>query len=89
MFVFFMWLEKRFFHTERMRTSESLDINLRTCPKPKDSECPPILHIPKGSEVIVYHDVAYHDQTDGRRATWRKVEYMQRKGWVNESLLRK
>jgi len=84
-----MWIENRLFNTERMRTSEILDVKLRSCPKPKESECPAILHIPRDSEVIVYRDVAYHDQSDGRRATWRKVEYMQQKGWVNGSLLRK
>lgn len=83
------WVENRYFHTKTMRTSEMLDVKLRLCPKPKNKECPAILHIPKNSEVLVYQDIEHYDQADGHQATWRKIKYMQHKGWVNENLLQK
>jgi hypothetical protein len=82
-----MWLESSYIQSDRMRTSSIFDVNLRLCPKPIESECPAILHIPSNSEVMVYPDIAYYDQPDGRRSTWRKAEYQTRKGWINERLL--
>lgn len=70
-----------------MFISDKLDVRLRTCAIPKEEVCPTILKIPKSSEVSVSQELKYHEQSDGKRATWRNVKYNSAYGWVNESLL--
>ncbi|OQX07344.1 MAG: hypothetical protein BWK73_28455 [Thiothrix lacustris] len=81
------WLEQRYFRIEKLQVSMEVDVRLRVCPKPRDTDCPTLVKIPMGSEVIVYKDIAYYDRDDGQRVKWRKVEYMQWQGWVNGNLL--
>jgi hypothetical protein len=69
-----------------MLTSLKLDVRLRVCPRPSN-ECPYIATIPKGEEVNVFPDRVPYDQADGYRARWRKVQYQEHTGWVNEGLL--
>lgn len=82
------WYEQRYIRTRKMITSETLDVKLRTCAIPKDNVCPRLLTIPKNSVVSAYQKTEIYTQSDGHRATWRKVEYQKTTGWVNESLLR-
>lgn len=81
------WIESRHFGFTTMRTSEKLDVKLRTCAVPKDSVCPTLLEIPRNTTVKAFKETQYYQRTDGHRATWRKIEYQKTVGWVNESLL--
>jgi hypothetical protein len=70
-----------------MLTSQALDAKLRSCPIPKDAVCPHVLIIPRGSTVKVFRKTEFYKQSDGREATWRKIEFQSKQGWINESLL--
>ncbi len=79
--------EVYFLNRESAITHPDWSVNLRACPKPVDHECPSLVKIPSGSKVVLLDETAQYTQADGYRATWQKVEYEKRKGWVNRSLL--